>query len=101
MSTQSIEHRERETRQTRGIELYERGAFERVSSEVWIVENPKTRGVYTVNLEKATCSCSDFEHHGHIPEFTCKHILACGMKSEWFKRTARALAPIFREAEPA
>ena len=84
-----------ENRRRRGQELYERGVFERITRDVFVVQNPKTMGVYTVNLERVSCTCSDFEHHGHIPEFKCKHIYGVERYAAWVRKTARALAPFF------
>lgn len=82
-------------RQTRGIELFQDGAFERISRDVYIVQGPKSNGEYTVNLERVTCTCKDFEHHGHVPAFVCKHLIGAFLYREWIQRSAKIIAPIF------
>jgi hypothetical protein len=90
----SIADRGNRNRWSRGEELYHNGAFERISSTVFIVENPKG-GVYVVKLEPGQCGCEDFRRHTHIRGFKCKHILATERFSGWLRKSARALAPMF------
>ena len=84
-----------ETRQSRAIELFQRGGFERLSRDVIIVENHKNRAEYTVDLAHLSCGCEDFNQHHHIEGFCCKHILAAKMWRDWLRGMARDLAPYF------
>jgi hypothetical protein len=87
-----------ETRQDRGIRLFEEGAFERVSRHVWIVENPKRpeSPAHTVDLEAGTCSdCPDHEYHKHIDGFLCYHQIAVELYAAWIRKSARIIAPVF------
>ncbi len=88
-----------ETRQSRGVELFYEGAFERISSEVFIVEGPTSDGAYTVNLERMSCDCQDFEYHRHVDGFVCKHIIGTGLYAAWLRKSAKVIAPIFRHEE--
>jgi hypothetical protein len=95
MSEESIA-RENRNRWLRGEELYEKGAFERISKTVFIVENPKG-GEYLVKLHSNQCGCEDYKRHAHIEGFRCKHILACERYAIWLRKSARAIAPMFDE----
>jgi hypothetical protein len=83
------------TRQQRGIDLFLRGGFERSGRDFWIVENPDTRAVYEVDTARNRCTCRDFEMHGHIDGFLCKHAVAANLKAHWLKKNARELAGFF------
>ena len=72
----------------RGRDLFRDGAFERISSDIFVVENPKTRGVYRVNLAKGICECEDHRRHGG----TCKHLIAATLYQRWLRRVAKVVA---------
>lgn len=86
---------QRRNRWSRGQELVEEGAFERISRTVFIVESPNG-GVYLVKLS-GYCECEDHKYHAHIEGFCCKHVIAARRYSEWLAKSARALAPMFDE----
>jgi len=89
---------ERETRQMRAEVLLETAAFERVSRkpEVWLIETPYG-SVHECELDRGRCDkgCKDFQIHGHLEGFECKHIISCRMHSERMKKTVRVLAGFF------
>lgn len=83
-------------RRERGIELFETGAFEKTGSG-WIVENPANGHVSEVDLGRGTCSCADFEHHGRLVGFRCKHLVGVDLYVRWLKESAQVIAPVFGE----
>ncbi len=105
MATESIAERragERATRQSRGLELFREGAFERISRdpETWIVET-SYGSANEVEIDRRRCSCKDFEYHWHIDGFQCKHLVAARMYRAWLRKSARALAPVFVDTRAA
>lgn len=85
-------------RQRQGLRLFEEGAFERISSDVFVVQAPTRTMGYTVDLEHMSCECMDYARHSYVARFRCQHLIATDLYREWLRRGARVMAPIFREA---
>lgn len=93
---QSIANRgARGTRQSRGIDLYLAGGFERTGKDLWLVENPANRSVYEVDTARNRCNCPDDKKFRHISGFLCKHTIAVNLKAAKLRKAARDLTGFF------
>jgi transposase len=62
----------------RGLDIVRRGGVRQLRAHVWAVNSATHTGGYLVDLESAipACTCPDFEGHGTMADFKCKHVFA-------------------------
>jgi hypothetical protein len=62
----------------RGVDIARGGGVRSLRRQVWAVNSATHTGSYLVDLaaEIPACTCPDFEEHGELETFKCKHVFA-------------------------